>query len=210
MLRFSDRHTKSYCFWGERRVSSEKDRSWFRRRGESAVFNSYLCSSVNGFSLHAATSVKQHRFKDLKNMLQYVLRPGIANDRIDVLPSGDILYRLKKMFSDGTTHVHFAAQEFLERIAALVPIPYLNLIRYNGVFAPASPLRSKIVKTSKKHGTITPKDWRIEWSELLKRTFEVDVTSCICGGRLRLVALLKFVFVNEASTHRLQTNPPFT
>ena len=102
------------------------------------------------------------------------------------------------------------AQEFLERIAALIPIPYLNLIRYNGVFAPASPLRSKIVKTSKKQGTITPKDWRIEWSELLKRTFEVDVTSCICGGHVPLFALLKFAFVNEASTHRLQTNPPFT
>ena len=41
------------------------------------------------------------------------------------------------MFFDGT--------DLLERIAALIPVPYKNITRYHGIFAPRSKLRSRVV-----------------------------------------------------------------
>jgi len=98
------------------------------------------------------------------------------------------------VFSDGTTHYQFTSQEFLERIAALIPIPFVNLVRYNGVFAPASPLRSRVIGKRKK-GEENQKSSissRIQWSELLKRTFEIDLLSCPCGGKLQLKDLVRY------------------
>jgi hypothetical protein len=31
--------------------------------------------------------------------------------------------------------------------------------------------------------------WRIDWATLLKRTYDIDVLACRCGGRLRIAAL---------------------
>ena len=48
-------------------------------------------------------------------------------------------YQLKTPYRDGTTHVLFEPLDFLARLAALVPKPRVNLIRYHGVFAPNEP-----------------------------------------------------------------------
>jgi hypothetical protein len=32
--------------------------------------------------------------------------------------------------------------------------------------------------------------WRIDWATLLKRTYDIDVLACPCGGRLRIAALV--------------------
>ena len=39
-------------------------------------------------------------------------------------------YELKHPFRDGTTHILFTPEDFLARLAALVPRPWSNLIRY--------------------------------------------------------------------------------
>ena len=45
---------------------------------------------------------------------------------------------------DGTTHILFTPQDFLTRLAALVPRPMTHLTRYHGVFAPNSPTRRAV------------------------------------------------------------------
>jgi hypothetical protein len=54
---------------------------------------------------------------------------------------------LKNPFRNGTTHILFSPQDFVARLAALVPRPWVNLTRYLGVFAPSSPMRRAIVPT---------------------------------------------------------------
>lgn len=55
---------------------------------------------------------------------------------------------LKRPFSDGTTHVKFTPEDFMARLAALVPRPRANLTRYHGVFAPARTPWTPTKKTS--------------------------------------------------------------
>jgi hypothetical protein len=55
------------------------------------------------------------------------------------------MYRLKKQWRDGTSHVVFEPMELMERLAALVPAPRFNLVRYSGVLAPSAGWRSRIV-----------------------------------------------------------------
>ena len=38
-------------------------------------------------------------------------------------------------------------------------------------------------------GAATPKPW-LDWATLLRRTFDLDVLACPCGGRLRFIALV--------------------
>jgi hypothetical protein len=47
-----------------------------------------------------------------------------------------VVYQLKTPYRDGTTHFVFAPIEFLARLAALVPRPRGNLVRYHGILAP--------------------------------------------------------------------------
>ena len=75
-----------------------------------------------------------------------MLRPPIANKSLDLLPDGNILFELRRPFNDGTSHLKFTPLEFIEKLAALIPRPWANLIRYHGVFAPNAKLRSMIVR----------------------------------------------------------------
>ncbi|MBU1512420.1 transposase, partial [Myxococcota bacterium] len=56
-------------------------------------------------------------------------------DRISIAPDGNVLYQLHRPWPkpDSTrTHLTFEPVAFLRRLAALVPSPYQNLIRYHG------------------------------------------------------------------------------
>ena len=50
---------------------------------------------------------------------------------------GNIRYRLKTPYRDGTTDVVFEPLDFIARLAAVVPTPRVNTTRYHGVFAPS-------------------------------------------------------------------------
>mgnify|MGYP006445222873 CR=1 FL=1 len=138
--------------------------------------------------------------------------PAICLDRLSTNSAGQVVYRLKQPFRDGTTHVLFSPEEFIARLAALVPRPGFNLTRYHGVFAPSSPFRRHVVPDSGKHrrrrvkapscgddAQPPPQSDRVDhsdptiapltWAERLKRVFEFDITLCPhCGGRLRVIA----------------------
>ena len=59
-------------------------------------------------------------------------------------------YELKNPFRNGTTHILFSPLDFLSKLAALVPRPRHNLVRYHGIFAPNSKIRKLIVPKSSK------------------------------------------------------------
>jgi hypothetical protein len=48
-------------------------------------------------------------------------------------------------WSDGTTHLLLSPLELIEKLAALVPPPRLNLVRYHGLLAPNARQRQQIV-----------------------------------------------------------------
>ena len=58
-------------------------------------------------------------------------------------------------------------------------------------------------------GTATPKPW-LDWASLLRRTYDLDVLSCPCGGRLRFIALVteREAIVPLLESLGLPTTPP--
>jgi hypothetical protein len=79
------------------------------------------------------------------------------------------LLRLKKPYSDGTSHLVFSPLDFLEKLAALVPPPRAHLTRFLGVLVPNAKVRSRIVpKLEAKEDKKPKKSKRISWAKLLK------------------------------------------
>jgi hypothetical protein len=73
----------------------------------------------------------------------------ISNERLSLLSDGRIRYKLKRRWRDGTKAVIYEPMELMERLAALVPPPRFNIVRYYGVLASASSLRRYIVPQDK-------------------------------------------------------------
>jgi hypothetical protein len=120
-----------------------------------------------------------------------------------------LLYRLKRCWRDGTSHVIFGPLELIEKLAALVPPPRSHLIRCHGVLAPAAAFRALVVPELESEAEAAPshpgcpaiaktvnakkggcRRRNYAWAELLKRVFAVDVLKCSrCGGRMKVDAL---------------------
>jgi len=108
---------------------------------------------------------------------------------------------MKRPWKDGTTSLVFEPLDLVGRLAALVPPPRFNLIRYHGVLAANAKLRSRIVPVPTNNGRPAQLDlfdktpdyldgskYRLSWASLLKRTFREDLEVCErCGGRVRIV-----------------------
>ena len=63
------------------------------------------CARVSGFSLHANTAVPAGDRQRLERLARYCARPPIAMERLEPLADGRLLYRFKRPWRDGTTHV---------------------------------------------------------------------------------------------------------
>ena len=98
------------------------------------------------FSVNAAVACQPHQ--RLERLCRCITRPVIWLERLSTDADGKVVYELKHPFRDGTTHILFTPQDFLVRLAALVPRPRAHLIRYHGVFAPNSPFRKSVVPGS--------------------------------------------------------------
>ena len=175
-----------------------------------------LCVTELGFSLHAATCVAAGDERGREALIRYVLRPPLATERLKSGPDGLVRIELKKAFRDGTWAIDLDPLSLLCRLAAAVPPPRLHTVRYSGVLGAACKLRSRVIPPPKPKVLLPPPDptasklpgkpepppgHRCQYRpfiELLARTFAIDVTVCpSCGGRMRLVALVK-----EASSIR--------
>jgi len=109
------------------------------------------------------------------------------------------VYELKNPYKNGTTHVVFEPLDFIARLAALVPRPWVNLTRFHGVFAPNSKYRKAVtgydkssVEESSAATTNTNQRYRMSWAERLKRVFNIDITTCQhCQGNVRIISCIK-------------------
>jgi hypothetical protein len=70
-----------------------------------------------------------------------VLRPPIAQDRIEPRPDGLVRIILKRPYADGTVAVDLDPLSLLSRLAASVPPPRHHTVRYAGVLGAASEWR---------------------------------------------------------------------
>jgi hypothetical protein len=105
-----------------------------------------LCANVGGVSLHAGVAVPARDRRRLERLCRYVARPPIASERLSAQDDGRLLYRLKRRWRDGTSHLLFDPVELVERIAALIPPPRVHLVRYHGELAPAAMRRAHVVR----------------------------------------------------------------
>lgn len=178
------------------------------RTGNGAVGVSPFSARQGGFSLHAGVRVAGGNREGLERLCRYVLRPPFAEDRLEQLPDGNVLYRFRRPRMDGSSHLVLAPVEFLEKLAALVPPPRAHLVRYHGVLAPNSRFRKSVTPRGggeegcpggcegegceneggdeKRMGTDGParseggreRPRRLDWATLLKRSLDLDVLVC--------------------------------
>lgn len=171
-------------------LGQEKGDKALKGSGTFVEVKGKQCVYKDGFSLHAGVMIAGHNTKAKERLIRYVLRPSVSNERLKKREDGDLEYQLKRKWSDGTKSVKLSGEELIVRLISLIPPPRMNLIRYSGVLGPNSSLRKKVVK--KTESKIKEKKGRsyIEWSKLLKRVFQIDVTKCKCGGELKIISAI--------------------
>jgi hypothetical protein len=166
-----------------------------------------LCAVEHGFSLHAATTARVGDAAGREALCRYILRPPVAQERIQLVADDLVRLVLKKPFSDGTFAFDLDPLALLCRLCTTIPPPRFNTVRYAGVLAAASKWRARVVPPPPAQdnndddtscATCAPKDkppthrcgYR-PWRELLRRSFKIDVERCDnCGGRMKLRALV--------------------
>jgi hypothetical protein len=154
-----------------------------------------------GFSLHAGIGVEADQREKLERLTRYVSRPPVVIERLDLTAQGQVRYRLKTPYRDGTTHIVLEPLDFIARLAALVPPPRVHLTRFHGVFAANAALRAAVTPAGRGAGASQPatpeqppasKDVRMNWARRLQRVFGLEIEQCArCGGRLKVIASIE-------------------
>ncbi len=75
-----------------------------------------LLATMYGFSLHAGTVCEAHQRSKLERLCRYITRPPIATKRLSVDDHGRVVYRYKRPFRDGSTHVILEPLDFMFRM----------------------------------------------------------------------------------------------
>ncbi|MFN2378172.1 MAG: transposase [Candidatus Binatia bacterium] len=170
---------------------------------------------LGGFSLHAGVAMAAGDRGGLERLCRYVARPPLAEQRLEELADGRIVYRLRHRWRDGTSAVVLEPRDLLARLAAQIPPPRMHQVCYHGVLGPCALWRRYVApsagrvtaaapvpcgqrpeacgRTDSPPGTRDPSSAgrarRMAWSELLRRVFAVDALRCQrCGGAMRIVA----------------------
>jgi hypothetical protein len=168
----------------------------FGHEGEVPSLTGTRCASVHGFSLHANTQVPAHRRDQLERLIRYTARGAVSLERLAQDANGDLVYTFTHPWSDGTTGIRLSPVELLEKLAALVPLPRVHLVRSGGCLAPHSHLRGAMIPTPCQQGVEEPEDRtaspRWSWTRLLKRVFALDMARCpwCQRGALRIIAAI--------------------
>jgi hypothetical protein len=124
----------------------------FGAEGEAPWLTGPRCARVNGFSLHANTAVPAHRRDQLEQLIRYTARGAVSLERLVQDTNGDLVYTFTHPWSDGTTGIRLAPLELLGKLAALIPLPHVHLVRYGGCLAPHSHLRGSVIPTPRQQG----------------------------------------------------------
>ena len=126
--------------------------------------------------------------------------PRRSHDRLAWTADGQIAYRRKRPWPDGRTELVLPPVTFLRRLCGIIPPPRRHLVRYAGVFGPASQRRAQLRTLVPARGgesplaaatpSGSPRAGRVPWAELVRRVFATDVLSCPCGGRRSVIAVV--------------------
>ena len=177
-----------------------------------------LCAKVAGFSLHAARVVGAADRAGLERLCRYGLRAPFSQERLSLRGDGRVLYHLRRPWPNehGVTCLLLEPAELLRRLAALVPAPYTNMVRYHGIFAGRSQWRARLpapprVEAESECGSRTepegdgaaaaspvgidsesrPRRRPLPWAQLLKRVFFIDALTCPrCRQAMVVLALI--------------------
>ena len=172
-------------------------------------------TEIGCFSIDADRSVSASDRAGLEKLLRYCGRPPLAQNRLSIRPSGKVSYRLRKPYFTGQTEVVLEPVAFLRRLAALVPPPRQNHIRFYGLLSSQAKRREAFLKLVKKDVvgegeptgelarvtiSVTPEaeepkapgsTYRLSWARLLARVFKHAVLTCKeCGGKRRIVSAI--------------------
>jgi hypothetical protein len=188
----------------------------FGHEGEAPRLTGPRCASVHGFSLHANTAIPAHRRDLLEQLIRYTARGAVSLERLVQDTNGDLIYSFTHPWSDGTTGIRLSPLELLEKLAALVPLPHIHLVRYGGCLAPHSHLRGAILPTPRQQGLdepeASPPSPRWNWARLLQRVFALEMARCpwCQQGMLRLIAVITQGEVIRKILHhlKLSVDPP--
>jgi hypothetical protein len=168
---------------------------------------------VMGFDVHAGAAIDGRDRPRVERLCRYLGRPPIAQDRLEQLADGKVRYEMKKPWRDGTRFVIFEPDDLMARLCAMVPPPWLHMIRFHGVLAPNATLRKQVVSCARlssgaallkppeasvgveqlslfdhfgKADETGAPNGRRPWAWLLRHGFAVDVTVCPqCSGPMR-------------------------
>ena len=134
------------------------------------------------FSLHANTQIPAHRRDQLERLIRYTARGAVSLERLAQDANGDLVSTFTHPWSDGPTGMRFSPLELLEKLAALVPLPCVHLVRYGGCLAPHSHLRNAIMPTPRQQGMDGEETQRgtpyWPWARLLGRVFHLEMAIC--------------------------------
>src|SRR5205085_10238944 len=119
----------------------------FGHEGEAPRLTGPRCARVHGFSLHANTAIPAHRRDQLERLIRYTARGAVSLERLVQDTNGDLVYTFTHPWADGTMGIRLSPLELLEKLAALVPLPHVHLVRYGGCLAPHSHLRGSVIPT---------------------------------------------------------------
>ena len=110
---------------------------------------------LDGFSLHAGVRVHGNDREGLERLCRYVLRPPLALHRLSRGEEGALLYRMKRP-RGGSRLLLLTPCQLVGKLATLVPPPRVHGVRYHGVFAPHSKVRSRVVPADAMPAARTP------------------------------------------------------
>ncbi len=155
------------------------------------------CAFLEGFSLHADTSVDAADRSALERLVRYLLRPLISADRLATRPDGRVEYRFRRPDPSGRTSWVTDGATWCRRLATLIPPRRTHTTRFHGVLSSAHAWRSRVVASPPIASdpattpTATTLARRLDWAALLRRVFGDEVTQCPrCGDPLRVLALI--------------------
>ena len=162
---------------------------------------------IEGWSLHADTHFHETDRLGLERLCRYGSRGALSLERLSKREDGLYVYGMKKAKPNGTCELVLTGVQFLNKLTALVPPPKVNLVRFFSVFAPGSSIRAKVVPLRLLPEDVPPpmgkgaspdkvfrkiKPPKLDWAQLLKRSFGIDVFICQrCGSRRRVLALIQ-------------------
>ena len=82
-----------------------------------ADFKQHLCAEIDGFSLHAAVRCAADDRQALEQLSQSIIRPALANERVQTNTAGQVVLKLKTAWRDGTTQLAMLPLKFMKLLS---------------------------------------------------------------------------------------------